>query len=646
MLNKLSLSQKINILIATFTVIGIVFFATFINGQKRLEDESVSITTSLIDSTEQVKVKTMVLNMVQVINTDFKNIDVNNPDTVYQILSNRLDHIRFENDKSGYFFVYQNTKCILAPDHKPLEGKERRDAVDAAGVNFVFKMNEAAKKGGGYVGYRFNKPGKGETDKISYVVPIADTDYWLASGIYLDNVENAQINTQKHLSEIASKIATNTVIPISILIIILILFSISLKMSIIKPISRIINITDYVARGKLSNIEIKRRDEISKIATSLNNLINRLRNTSDFATEIGQGNFDSEFKEASEDDMLGKSLLTMRHSLIEARTSEEKRSEEEKIRSWTMNGHTIINDILRENQHKIEVLADTLLQKIIEYVKLNQGGIFLLNQENKSELNLIASYAYDRKKFMEKTIEVGEGLIGTCAMEQKTIFMTDIPDNYINIGSGLGDSKPRCLLIVPLIINDQFYGVIELASFNRLKEHEIAFIEKTAENIASTISIAQITINTANLLEQSKQQSEELSAQEEEMRQNMEELMATQEESQRKEHEISEILNAINKSVKTVTLDSESIILDINDLLTVALGSDNSMFIGKPFSTIVKPEDSSVDNETLWDLMLKGERITRDEHVIANDINIHVKSTYNPIMSRDKKLDKVIILVE
>ncbi len=646
MLNKLSLSQKINILIATFTIIGIVFFATFINGQKRLENQSVTITTSLIDSTEQVKVKTMVLNMVQVINTDFKSIDINNPDTVYKTLSDRLDHIRYENDRSGYFFVYKNTKCILAPDHKSLEGQERRDAVDAVGVNFVFKMNQAAKKGGGYVGYRFNKPGKGEIDKISYVTPIANTDYWLASGIYLDNVHLSQDSTQKKLSKTASSIAINTVVPISILMIILIMFSISLKLSIIKPISRIIKITDYVARGKLSNIEIKRKDEISKIATSLNNLINRLKKTSDFATEIGQGNFGSEFKEASDDDMLGKSLLTMRNSLIDARTAEDKRSEEEKIRSWTMNGHTIINDILRENQHKIEVLTDTLLQKIIEYIELNQGGIFLLNQDNKSELNLIASYAYDRKKFLEKTIEVGEGLIGTCAMEQKTIFMTDIPDNYINIGSGLGDSKPRCLLIVPLIINEQFYGVIELASFRKLMEHEVAFIEKTAENIASTISVAQITINTANLLEQSKQQSEELSAQEEEMRQNMEELMATQEESQRKEHEISEILNAINKSVKTVTLDAESRILDINDMLTMALGSEKSLFIGKSFSTIVKPENNSVDNEILWELMLKGERVSRDELVIANNLNIHVKSTYNPIMGRDKKLDKVLILVE
>ncbi len=549
MLNKLTLAVKMNILIAAFIITNVVFFIFMVSGQIKLGSTAIDTTTSLIDSTEQVKIKIAVKNMAEILTNDFKKVNKDSIEEVYQFFDEKLGNLRFEDDKSGYFFVYKGSIALLVPVNRALEDKDLGHLRDVNGVNYIQNLRRQAQRGGGFVKYIFQKPGKGEIDKVSYAAPVGDGDYWIGSGVYLDNVDKAKDITEVALSDEAGNILFNTLIPISILVLVLILLSINIRISIIKPIKGIITSTNKVATGELNEIEEKNNDEITKITVSLNNLINRLKKTSVFAKNIGEGNFDSEFEAASEKDVLGHSLINMRQSLIEARTAEEQRVDDEKVRIWTMNGHTVVNDILRENQHKIDILADTLLQKIIAYVDLNQGGIFLVNQEDENKLDLVASYAYDRKKFLDKTIEIGEGLVGTCGIEQKTIYMTDIPDNYIHIGSGLGDAKPTSLIIVPLIINEKFYGVIELASFRNLKEHEVAFIEKTAENIASTISIAQITINTANLLEQHKMQSEELSAQEEEMRQNMEELQATQEESARRERDLTEKVHELEQKL-------------------------------------------------------------------------------------------------
>ena len=289
---------------------------------------------------------------------------------------------------------------------------------------------------------------------------------------------------------------------------------------------------------------LKKQNEIVTIKRMLLELTESLKDASTFADNVAEGNFDDDYTLRSENDRLGKSLLKMLNLQKDVLENEERQREEER-RNWIMQGLAKFAEILRSDHDNIETLSQNVISGMVKYLDVNQGGIFVLNDsENDAEkfLELKACYAFDRKKFAEKKIRIGEGLIGTCYLEGQPIYMTDVPNEYINITSGLGDANPRAIYICPLKVNDNIYGVIELASFSEFEPHHLDFIQKVSESIASTLSSVRVNLQTAKLLEQTKLQAEEMANAEEELRQNMEEMRATQEEMRRRETELLETI--------------------------------------------------------------------------------------------------------
>lgn len=224
-----------------------------------------------------------------------------------------------------------------------------------------------------------------------------------------------------------------------------------------------------------------------------------------------------------------------------------KRILEEK-QNWVSKGIAKISDILRQDDS--EEIYQKLLIAIVKYLNANQGGIYLLEEDPSGDnyLSLVSCYAYQRKKFIDKKIDLGQGLVGQCYLEKEPIILKEIPEEYLSITSGLGDAPPTFLTIIPLIHESEVSGVLELALFQELENFQIEFLTTLGESIASFVSTNNLNVKTKKLLEQSQIQMEQLRAQEEEMRQNMEELQATQEEMQRKEKEYIERINVLENA--------------------------------------------------------------------------------------------------
>jgi methyl-accepting chemotaxis protein len=305
-----------------------------------------------------------------------------------------------------------------------------------------------------------------------------------------------------------------------------------------KPILSIAQMAEDVSKGKVEhNFAITNTsEEVSLLSTSFKKIVDAQNEITIVCKAISEGDYSKKAIVRSTNDELSIAVNKMTENLINV-------ASEDKKRNWATEGLALFADLLR-SESNLKKLSDIIIMQLIKYLNANQGGIFFYNDDNPKDtfLELISCYAYERKKYLERKVLIGEGLIGQCFLEKESIVLLDVPNNYIKITSGLGLSNPRFILVVPLKREETILGVMEIASFTILEDYQIKFVEKLAESIASSIYNISINNRTSVLLEQSQMQAEEMRAQEEEMRQNMEELQATQEEMYRKEQDyISEI---------------------------------------------------------------------------------------------------------
>jgi len=438
------------------------------------------------------------------------------------------------------------------------------------------------------------------------------------------------------------------IILIGLLILVIIIYIVRFSSTITRPIDRLNEYIQPLSKGILPEnlLELKQKNEFQYMTKAINELIEGLKKTTSFAKTIGKSVFDVDFKPLSSEDALGNSLLSMRTNLVQAQAEEKKRQHEDNLRKWSNEGLAQFNELLRQSAGNIDMLTANIVRHLVNFLDANQSGLFLLNDLNKEDahLELVATYAYNKERKKKKKIYLGEGLVGMCAVEKSTVYLNDIPEGYLSITSGLGGSSPKSLLIVPLKLEDEIFGVIEIASFNKFKTHEIEFVERVTESISSTLSLAKINTRTTILLEKSQRQAEEMAAQEEEMRQNYEELQATNEESARREAEMSSILNAVNSSSLVVEFDLNGYIINTNEAFLNLLGLSRSEMIGKHQSDFEKMDDAHVRGEEFWQKLRQGEILSDTKNITVNGEIYWLHQVYTPIIDADGKVYKILNL--
>lgn len=413
------------------------------------------------------------------------------------------------------------------------------------------------------------------------------------------------------------------------------------------PIKYTTKVLQKLAMGDLENIsklKISTKDELQDMADSMNTLMDGLKHTADFARKIGEGDLNTQYNVLSDKDTLGHALLEMRTSLKNAEDEQARRQEEEDKQNWTTEGLALFGDILRQDNDNIKQLSFNIMKNIIEYTEATQGCIYIRKEDdNEDVFELTSAIAYDRKKLLKNVIRPGDGLVGRVVHEKLTIYITDIPNDYVKITSGLGSTNPRAILIVPLILNDRVFGALELVSFKEFESHKIKFIEKVAESIASTIASTKTTERTNRLLKESQFQREELSSQEEEMRQNLEELKATQEEAARRENEVNALIDALGSTVLITELNLDGKITNINGKCYDLLGVHPAKMIAKQHKNMgLDSNTSESEYKNFWSTLRLGKTKRRISELIISGKHKYIEETYIPLKDIDGNIHKIV----
>ncbi len=217
---------------------------------------------------------------------------------------------------------------------------------------------------------------------------------------------------------------------------------------------------------------------------------------------------------------------------------------------WTKNGQAEMAGVMGAGR-ALDELSNSIIIGLAKYVGASVGVIYLANDND--AYTRTGSYAYSHHRQALRTIKAGEGSVGQAIQDANTIMVSELPDDYIEINSGLGGAVPRHLMIVPLKLEDRVIGAIEIGSFEPFTDLQIEFVELVSGAIAIAVRAGQNQERVSNLLEESQTQSEELQAQQEELRIFNEELEEKTDSLQKQKKEIE----ASNMSFKQAQVELE-----------------------------------------------------------------------------------------
>src|SRR2546421_8727841 len=191
---------------------------------------------------------------------------------------------------------------------------------------------------------------------------------------------------------------------------------------------------------------------------------------------------------------------------------------------------------LMQGQRDLQTVSRLIMSELTPVVSAQHGAFYMAQSDNgdDAELRLLASYGYKSRKNISNQFKFGEALVGQAALEKKMIVVTEAPDTYIKITSGLGEANPVNIIIVPVLFEDQVLAVIELASFRPFSEVHQTSLDQLTETIGVVLSTIIANMRTEELLEQSQRLTRELQSQSEELQTQQEELQQTNEELQEK----------------------------------------------------------------------------------------------------------------
>lgn len=403
-----------------------------------------------------------------------------------------------------------------------------------------------------------------------------------------------------------------------------------------------------ISDEKMHKTRIK--SEITDLTESIEVLSNGLKASVNFAGEIGKGNYDAQYRLLSNEDTLGESLIAMQKSLVKAKEEEDLKKEADAQRNWVTHGLAEFGEIIRQENENADNFAYNVLNELLKYMDIVQGAVyFKIEDEYDSEQKFEskAAIAYGKQIMLDTVVTAKDGLFGRVIDEMRLIYLEDVPDSFVTFTQGKREEqKPRNLLLAPMIVNDEIYGIMELISYNHIEKYKIDFVEHLCENMASAVSNVSINAHNAKLLAQSNEQTEVLSQHEEEMRQNLEEMQATQEEATKRQDQLNAQISAFYKGLMVAEIDLSGKIMSMSKRLMFFYNVGDT-FIGVPYVSLVTQDEVAREQfiNEFWPMLLNTGKARRKNKSLIRGKQLRTTEYYKVVYLNEQP-DHVIVVSE
>lgn len=275
-------------------------------------------------------------------------------------------------------------------------------------------------------------------------------------------------------------------------------------------IEDIVQVSQGLAAGNLQVMpKAEYHGDFKRIKNALETALSDLRRVIEDIVQVSQGLADGKQNIVAKAEYRGD-FLKIKNTLEAAATKLGETTKQNAIQDWIKTGQTKLNQQISGEQNII-ALAEKVITFLTTYLEAQVGVFYLVEHqnveiENATFLKLVASYAYTQRKGMNNQFKMGEGLVGQAAMEKQKILVTDIPDDYIHIQSGLGEAVPKNIVVFPFMYELSVKGVIEIGAFNEISAIQLDWLEQVMPNIGIAVNTAKSRMQMQAILEEAHEE--------------------------------------------------------------------------------------------------------------------------------------------
>ena len=273
-------------------------------------------------------------------------------------------------------------------------------------------------------------------------------------------------------------------------------------------------------------------DNVNQLA---GNLTAQVRAISEVATAVTKGDLTRSIQIEAAGEVAALSD-TINQMIVNLRETTRKNTEQD----WLKTNLARFSSMM-QGQKDLDTVSRLIMSELTPLVSAHHGAFFLMGDDGGAPmLKLTATYAYRERKGLPNRFWLGEGLVGQCALEKKSILLTRVPSDYIQISSGLGEATPLNIIVLPILFEGNVRAVIELASFHPFSEIHQIFLDQLSESIGVVLNVMVANMRTEQLLEQSQKLTQELQNQSSELTDRQQALKLTNSALERQALELEE----------------------------------------------------------------------------------------------------------